>query len=91
MGRVVVLKPTVCTHWQAGVLETLWRVFRTPPGSESGGCLQRGELGNVGEPPISLPQNPEWGAGWVTTDSTRQWTGHGVHLLVSGGGPVGGV
>src|SRR5262245_20506616 len=38
-------KPTVWTHRKAAVLETLWRVPRTPPGSESGACLQRGNSG----------------------------------------------
>jgi hypothetical protein len=60
-------------------------------GAGEWGMSSEGELGNVGEPPISLPQNPERGAGWVITGSTRQWTDHSVHLLVSGGGPVGGV
>jgi hypothetical protein len=38
-------KPTVCTHWKAAVLGALWRVCRTPPGSESGACLHRGNSG----------------------------------------------
>jgi hypothetical protein len=27
-------KPTVFMHWKAAVLDALWRVFRTPPGSD---------------------------------------------------------
>src|SRR5262245_31114743 len=38
-------KPTVCTHWQAVVLSAFWRGCRTPPGSESGACLYRGNSG----------------------------------------------
>src|SRR5712691_11436809 len=38
-------KPTVCTHWKAVVLSALWQGCRTPPGSESGACLQRGNSG----------------------------------------------
>ena len=47
MCRVVVAekKPTVCKRWKAVVLGALWRVHRTPPGSESGACLQRGHSG----------------------------------------------
>ncbi len=35
-------KPTVCTHRQAAVLGACGRVPRTPPGSESGACMPRG-------------------------------------------------
>ena len=38
-------KPTVCKRRKATVLGALWRVRRTPPGSESGACLQRGSSG----------------------------------------------
>jgi len=38
-------KPTVCKHWKAGVLDALWHVLRTPPGSESGAWAQRGNAG----------------------------------------------
>ena len=38
-------KPTVCKRWKAAVLGAQWRVRRTPPGSESGACLQRGNSG----------------------------------------------
>jgi len=30
---------------KAAVLKALWQVIRTPPGSESGACIQRGNLG----------------------------------------------
>ena len=45
MGIVVVIKPTVCTHWKAAVLSALGQEFRTPPGSESGACFHRGNSG----------------------------------------------
>ena len=38
-------KPTVSSGWKAAVLGALGRVRRTPPGSESGACLQRGNSG----------------------------------------------
>ena len=38
-------KPTVASGGQAAVLGALWRVRRTPPGSESGAGLQRGHSG----------------------------------------------
>src|SRR5712691_4091793 len=38
-------KPTVCKRWKAAVLGAVWRVPRTPPGSESGAGLQRGNAG----------------------------------------------
>src|SRR5262249_17664046 len=38
-------QPTVCTHGKAAVLSAFWRVRRTPPGSESGACLHRGNSG----------------------------------------------
>jgi len=54
MSIVVVIKipsdgsrgtPTVCTHRKAAVLGALWQVRRTPPGSESGAYLHRGNSG----------------------------------------------
>src|SRR5215468_10977066 len=36
---------TVFSGRKAAVLGALWRVRRTPPGSESGACLQRGDSG----------------------------------------------
>ena len=38
-------KPTVCKRWKAAVLRAVGRVRRTPPGSESGACLHRGNSG----------------------------------------------
>ena len=38
-------KPTVSSGRKAAVLGALWRVRRTPPGSESGACLHRGNSG----------------------------------------------
>ena len=50
-------KPTVCTHRKAAVLDAVWRVSRTPPGSESGACLQRGNSGTWEShlPPCFIP------------------------------------
>ena len=45
-------KPTVSSGWTAAVLGALWRVRRTPPGSESGAWLQRGNSGTW-ESPLS--------------------------------------
>src|SRR6266849_8795644 len=50
-------QPTVCTHWKAAVLDACWRVSRTPPGSESGACLQRGNSGTW-ESHLFLCQQP---------------------------------
>jgi hypothetical protein len=36
-------KPTVWMHWKAAVLNALWQVFRSPPGSETRACIQRGD------------------------------------------------
>ena len=38
-------KPTVSWHRKAAVLGALWQVRRTPPGSESGAYLHRGNSG----------------------------------------------
>src|SRR4029434_6543510 len=38
-------KPTVCTHRKAAVPDAFWRVCGTPPGSENGACIQRGNSG----------------------------------------------
>ena len=38
-------KPTVSWHRKAAVPETLWRADGTPPGSESGACISRGNSG----------------------------------------------
>ena len=38
-------KPTVCSGRKAAVLRAVWRGLRTPPGSESGACMQRGDSG----------------------------------------------
>jgi len=38
-------KPTVSCHRKAAVPETLWRADGTPPGSESGACISRGNSG----------------------------------------------
>jgi hypothetical protein len=38
-------QPTVCSDRKAAVLEAPRRVSRTPPGSESGACLHRGDAG----------------------------------------------
>src|SRR5947208_15825459 len=50
-------KPTVCKRWKAAVLGALWRVRRTPPGSESGACLHRGNSGTW-ESHVSPCQTP---------------------------------
>jgi hypothetical protein len=38
-------KPTISMHRQAAVLGARGRVHKTPPGSESGACMQRGNSG----------------------------------------------
>src|SRR5215470_7780816 len=38
-------QPTVCSGRKAAVLSAPWRVRRTPPGSESGACLHKGNSG----------------------------------------------
>ena len=38
-------KPTVSSGRKAAVLDATRRVFRTPPGSESGACIHRGDSG----------------------------------------------
>src|SRR5438874_4272024 len=38
-------KPTVGTHRKATVPDAFWRVDGTPPGSEKGACIQRGNAG----------------------------------------------
>src|SRR5437867_3401816 len=45
-------KPTVCTHRKATVPDAFWRVSGTPPGSENGACIQRGNSG-TGESHLS--------------------------------------
>jgi hypothetical protein len=37
--------PTVSSGRKAAVLGAIWRVLRTPPGSESRACIHRGDLG----------------------------------------------
>src|SRR6266446_1291645 len=70
MGRVVVKrislkavlrgKPTVARHRKAAIRRALWRVRRTPPGSESGAGMPRGNLG-TGESHLSPCIIPGWG------------------------------
>jgi hypothetical protein len=43
-------KPTVCSGRKAAVLEAPRRVSRTPPGSESGACGQKGDSGTWASP-----------------------------------------
>jgi hypothetical protein len=38
-------KPTACSGRKAAVLDAIRRVFRIPPGSESGACIHRGDSG----------------------------------------------
>jgi hypothetical protein len=38
-------KPTLWIERKAAVLKALWQVFRTPPGSETRACAQRGSSG----------------------------------------------
>src|SRR5215831_2565122 len=38
-------KPTACSGRKAAVLDATRRVFRIPPGSESGACIQKGDSG----------------------------------------------
>ena len=50
-------KPTVSRGRKAAGLRALWRVRRTPPGSESGACIQRGSSGTWESPlsPCHIP------------------------------------
>jgi hypothetical protein len=43
-------KPTVCRDRKAAVLEAIRRVYRTPPGAESGAGLHRGDAGTWESP-----------------------------------------
>jgi hypothetical protein len=74
-------KPTVCMRWKAAVLDALWRVCRTPPGSESGACLHRG---NSGTWESHLPPCDKPGLGDRVTKSPG-----GVWGLPSGVEPAG--
>jgi len=43
-------KPTVSLRWKATVPDAHWRADGTPPGSESGACLYRGNSGTWESP-----------------------------------------
>ena len=47
-------KPTVCSDRKAAVLDAPRRVCRTPPGSESGACVHRGDSGTWESHMVSL-------------------------------------
>jgi hypothetical protein len=66
-------EPTVSSGWQAAVLGALWRVRRTPPGSESGACLQRGHAGTWESHRCPCPHARSGGPG-----DQRPWRGLGA-------------
>ena len=55
------IKPTVCTRRKAAILDAARRVRRTPPGSESGACLQRGDSGTWESHLSPWEQSPDKG------------------------------
>jgi hypothetical protein len=66
-------KPTVCKRRKAAVLGTVWQVPRTPPGSESGACLHRGNSGTWESHP-----SPCTSAGKGGPADQRPWRGPGA-------------
>src|SRR5262249_37786156 len=68
-------KPTVCKRWKAAVLGAVGRVRRTPPGSESGACLQRGNAGTWESHLSPCPHTRRGGPG-----DQRPWRGRELPL-----------
>src|SRR5207247_5694864 len=66
-------KPTVCTRRKAAVLRAIWRVGRTPPGSESGACRQRGNSGTWESHLSPCPYSRTGGPG-----DHKPWRGRGL-------------
>ena len=79
-------KPTVCKRRKATVLGAVWRVRRTPPGSESGACIHRGNSGTW-ESQLSPCRIPGMGDRVTTSPgvavgaSTEPRADHGDHEL----------
>src|SRR5918998_1163907 len=54
-------KPTASWCWKATIPDTHWRVDGTPPGSESGACIYRGNSGTWESPlPPLYPEAKEF-------------------------------
>src|SRR5258705_1080716 len=66
-------KPTVCKRRKAAILGAVWRVRRTPPGSESGACIQRGNSGTWESHLSPCPHSRMRGPG-----DQRPWRGRGL-------------
>src|SRR5712664_1257755 len=94
-------KPTVCKRWKAAVLGAVWRVRRTPPGSESGACHHRGSSGTWEShlSPCPMPGRGDrvtTGPGVVlglppgdepTRDTTNSGSTHGIGERATSEGP----
>src|SRR5262249_21436272 len=83
-------KPTVSTGRKAAVLGAVWRVRRTPPGSESGACVQRGNSGTWEShlSPCYIPgvgDRGTKGPGVILGASTRTRAGQGDHKRMEAG------
>ena len=52
-------KPTLYNKRKAADLDVIWRVFRSPPGSETRACAQRGNSGTWESRNASLLKHPE--------------------------------
>src|SRR2546422_769670 len=79
-------KPTVCTRRKAAGLGAIRRVRRTPPGSENGACLQRGNAGtwesHLSPCPIpGLGDRVTTSPGVAVGASTAPRADHGDHEL----------
>ena len=68
-------KPTVCKLRKAAVRDAGWRVSRTPPGSESGACSQRGNSGTWESHLSPCHRTRSGGPG-----DHRPWHGRGLPL-----------
>src|SRR6516165_10758901 len=94
-------QPTVFSGRKAAVLGALWRVRRTPPGSESGACVQRGNSGTW-ESPWLLDAHPGLGdrvtkgpgGGWALRpapepcgDTTNERSTQGIGERATSEGP----
>src|SRR5919201_5703587 len=69
--------PTVSSGRKAAVLKAQGRAVRTPPGSQSGACIQRGSSGTWASH-LSPCQTPGWGDR-VTTGPGVVWGLHPGH------------
>src|SRR5438445_246051 len=83
-------KPTVSSDRKAAVLGAVWRVRRTPPGSESGACVQRGHSGTWEShlSPCCIPgvgDRATKGPGVILGASTRTRARKGDHKRMEAG------